>query len=336
MLYVTTANKYDAFTAHNTLSADRSKEGGLFVPYQLPSLSVEQIDALKDKSFGQRIADILNLFFSAQLSGWDVDFCIGRSPVKLASMSHRILIAETWHNLHWNFSRTVCNLFQRLLQRELTSSVPSSWVWTATRIAVLFGLFGETERMGLTDSQRKIDIVVAAGDFSTTFAAWYAREMGLPVGTIVCCCDENSGVWDLLHHGQMRTDTQSVPINLERLIFAVAGFDAVQNYRMTCSAGGIYMPGEEVLEKLQQGVFAAVVSKKRLESVIRNVYRTSAYILETDSALAYGGLQDYRAQVGETATALILAEKNPVCSAAFVADAIGIPVQELKNRMGVN
>ena len=48
MLYVTTRNKSDAHTAHNTLIQDRGPEGGLFVPFQLPKLSPEEIHSLKE------------------------------------------------------------------------------------------------------------------------------------------------------------------------------------------------------------------------------------------------------------------------------------------------
>ena len=53
MLYVTTRNKNDAYTAHKTLTTDRGVNGGFFVPFQLPVLTGEEIAALKEKSFGQ-------------------------------------------------------------------------------------------------------------------------------------------------------------------------------------------------------------------------------------------------------------------------------------------
>ena len=81
MLYVTTRGKYDAFTAARTMNLDRGPDGGLFIPFRLPQLTRDEIIALGSKTFGQNVADILNLFFSTRLSGWDVDMTIGRSPV---------------------------------------------------------------------------------------------------------------------------------------------------------------------------------------------------------------------------------------------------------------
>ena len=346
MLYVTTRNKNDAYTAHKTLTTDRGVNGGFFVPFQLPVLTGEEIAALKEKSFGQCVAEILNLFFSARLDGWDVDFSIGRYPVKLVPMSRRIVVAETWHNPDWDFARMVRNLASRIRGNDDTEGVPSNWAWVAIRIATLFGLYGELLRQGLTSTDKLVDVAVTAGDFSSPIAAWYAREMGLPVGTIITGCNENCGVWDLLHHGEMRTDAVAIPTNtpecdvgvpdsIERLICGRLGTAAVQEFVRCRTEGLSYAPGEEANSALRKGIYAAVVSQKRMESVIYNVYRTSTYLLDPYSALAYGGLQDYRSGTGEGRMTLLITERSPVCSAATVAKAMGITVQELKDRLGL-
>lgn len=346
MLYVTTRNKNDAHTAHKTLLSDRAPDGGLYVPFQIPVISKDDILALKDKSFGQCVADILNLFFSARLDGWDVDFCIGRYPVKLVPMSHRIVVAETWHNPDWDFARMVRNLYSRVCGNGDTQGVPSNWAWIAMRIATLFGLYGELLRKGLAEPNAIIDIALATGDFAGPMAVWYAREMGLPVGMIISSCNENSGLWDLLHYGQVRTDTVAaatntpqcdvaIPGNLERLIYGRAGTEAAESFANVVREGSIYSPSEESLDPIREGIRAAVVSQKRMESVICNVYRSNAYLLDPYGALAYGGLQDYRATAGEGRTTILITEQNPICSAATVSKAMGITVQELKERLSM-
>lgn len=335
MLYVTTRNKVDAFTAHNTLRNDRGADGGLYVPFQLPRLSDEEIGSLKDKSFGQCVADILNLFFSARLDALDVDFCVGKAPARMVSMSHKILIAETWHNPDWDFSRMVRNLASRIRGVEDSDEKPSDWAWIAIRIAVLFGLFGEMLRNQHLVRGQQMDVAVTAGDFAAPMAVWYARQMGLPVGTIICGCNENGTAWDLLHHGELHTG-DGVPSDLERLVFGALGWEETQRFREVRDRCGIYTPTEDQFEKLRGGMFAAVVSRKRMESVIHSVYRTNTYLLSPESALAFGGLQDYRASTGEARSALILTERSPVCSADTVAKAMGITPQELKDRMGLS
>lgn len=328
MLYVTTRNKVDAYTAYNTLCKDRAPDGGVFVPFQLPKLTAEQINNMKNEEFGQIIADILNLFFSAKLDVLDVDFCIGKKPVKLISMSHKIVIAETWHNSDQDFAKIVKSLSDRLLGEN--SGTCSNWVWIAVRIAVLFGLYGEMLRNQYLEDGQIMDVAVPAGDFTAPMAVWYAARMGLPAGMIICGCD-NASVWDLLHHGELRIG-EGVPADLERLVFETLGWEETRSYRDAIEKGGIYKPGEESAAMLSQNMFAAVVSGKRVASVINSIYRTNSYLLEPDGALAFAGLQDYRTGAGETRPALILTEKSPLNAADAVSAAMNIPVQELKSR----
>ena len=101
MLYATTRNRLDAVTTNHVLVESRGPDGGLFVPLNLPKFSAQERKRLSEQSFGHCVAEILNLFFSTKLTGWDVDFCIGRYPVRLEPLAHRIYMAETWHNPDW-------------------------------------------------------------------------------------------------------------------------------------------------------------------------------------------------------------------------------------------
>lgn len=346
MLYVTTRNKSDAHTAHKTLTVDKT-DNGYFVPFQHPVLTEEEISALSGRSFGQNVAEILNLFFSARLDGWDIDFSIGRFPVKLIPLNRNIVVAETWHNPDNDFARVIRNISSRLHGSSDNVGVPSNWARIAIRIAVLFGLYGELLRQGLTSVDKKLDIALPAGDFFAPMAVWYARQMGLPVGNVICSCNENCGLWELLHHGSIRTylvaqSTNTpecdvgVPMGLERLISAVLGAAEAERFKQCCTQGVVYAPGEDKIDALRQGFYISVVSQMRMESVIYNVYRTSTYLLDPYSALAYGGLQDYRTASGEARTTLLLSERSPICSSATVAKAMGVNVRDLKDRLGIS
>lgn len=341
MLYVTTRSKSDAYTAARAMNLDRGPDGGLFIPFRLSALSREELLALSDKSFGQNVADILNLFFSTKLSGWDVDMTIGRTPYKLKSMNYRIVAAELWHNMDQNFNRVMDALARRLHPDGEIIGEPSDWVQTAVRIAVLFGVFGELMRTEQVRLDKPVDIAVPSGTFSAPMAAWYGRKMGLPIGTIICGCNENSAPWDLLHRGELDTDAiavstntpegdLAVPPDLERLICETCGQEEAMNFFWSCTEGGTYAPPERQCEAMRQGMFAAVVSRVREETIIPGVYRTNQYILDPYSALAYGALSDYRARFGSGRTVLMMCEKSPLCSGETVSRMMRISVAELK------
>ena len=343
MLYITTRNDKDFHTSYRALNGERDAYGGLYLPYQLTRLTPNEIQSFKCKTFSQCVADILNIFFSARLDAWDVACCMGTHPLKLVPMSHKITIAEVWNNPEWSLDRFVRNLNGRILGTT-DNGCPRNWTEIAVRIAVLFGIFAKLSRIGVAGENKPFDISVISGDFATPMAAWYARSMGLPIGNIIFSCNENSAAWELLHHGEAHTDPAisvtktplcdvGMPVNMEHLIHATLGYDGVAKFVEACSVRGLYAISEEERTKISGGMFGAVIGENRVKSIIRNVYATSAYVLSPYSALAYGGLQDYRATKAEAGQTLILTEHGPLNTPEFVADAIGITQEELKNRI---
>lgn len=344
MLYITTRDKTNIITSFPTLSTDTGSCGGLYIPFQPLSLPKDELNDLKEKSFCQCVSDVLNMFFSCRLDAWDVACCIGTSPVKLIPMSHKITVVEIWNNPEWSFARFIRNLNGRLLGRADAGEV-HNWGNIAIRIAALFGVFSKALSSGLIIDGKTIDISVVSGDFATPMAAWYARKMGLPIGNIIFACNENSEVWELMHHGEanMRKSIKStvtpqcdvlIPRNMERLIHETLGDDVVADFSRVMESKGVFSLDEAQLEAVNYGMFGAVVGQSRIESIIRNVYATKAYILSPYSALAYGGLQDYRSTKGESRPALILSEQGPLSSVDFVAKAIGITKEALRERLG--
>lgn len=344
MLYVTTRSKNDAFKPPVTLRRDRADDGGAFVPFRMPFLDKEQIEALAGKSFGQNVADILELFFSVKLSGWDVEMAIGRRPCLLKPMNFRIVVAELFRNVDGDMNRIVRALSEKIHPDSAIIGAPTEWSRLAVRIALLFGVFGELLRTEQIRLGSKINIAVSVGDFSAPMAAWYARQMGLPVDTVICGCNENGAPWELLHRGEMEGSAGVIPTstpecdyaihpNLERLICGACGHEETMRYCWSITEGGSYVPDPGVYEELRRGMFAAVVSRVRVETIIPSVYHTNRYILDPYAALAYGALADYRARVGGSAVTLLLAEKSPLHDTQTVTNAMGITAAELRNRV---
>ena len=334
MLYVTTCNTRDAFTVRHTLTQSRGEDGGLYVPLRFPKLTEQEVRSFLQMSFGQCVAEMLNQFFSTKLSGWDVDFSVGRYPVRMEPLGHRIYMAEVWHNLQWHYGYLEEKLRQLLESEEQASG---NWPDVACAMAVLAGLLGSRE----IPQTGAVDIALVSGDFTAAMAARYLRDMGFPIGNIICCCNENKQPWDLLCNGQVHTDESCVstiipeadvtlPVNLERLIFACGGAAEVQRYRDCRETGATYAASEGTLQKLRQGLYVSVVSSDRVETTIPNVYNTHQSVLSPASALAYSGLLDYRTKTGITREAMVLCDKSPQWAVEVVAKAMNLTVGELE------
>lgn len=314
MLYISTRNPRDTYTAYRALHESKAPDGGMFVPFRRTVLSQEELDQITRDSFAETVSKMLNHFFTAHISGWDVECAVGRSPVKLTPLGRRTVTAELWHNLDYRYSCLEQCLYGLLTGRKES---PSGWPKVAIRIAVICALVGEMSRSGITTA----DFAVATGDFSTPIAIWYCREMGLPVGMILCGCNENGLVWDLLHRGEcntgaavVRTDIPELdivlPAYLENLIFASQDASEFNNYLEAVACGGTYAPAEENLLKINDGLCASVVGSARVHAVVNSVYRTNDYRIDPVTALVYGALQDYRARTGENRMTILVSDSH--------------------------
>ena len=341
MLYQSTRNSQETYTAARVLTQVRAPDGGLFAPYYLASFPEEDLQELARMKFNAIDARILNVQIQTQLTEHDVRLCVGKSPVRLAQLGSRLLVGECWHNLQGSFSRLVQNLAGIIAPDVTVAS--GSWTEVGIGASVLFGIFGELMGRGLVSLKKKADVSVVSGDFAMVMSCWYARAWGLPIENIICCCNENNAVWNLFSNGALRTDGVSIPtetpdadicipLSLERLVHGCAGAEEVNRYVEKCRLGATYYPEDGVLSRIHKGMYVSVVSSRRMLETIPNAYATHGYLLSPYSGLAYAGLMDFQAKKGGSRLGLILADRSPMAESATVASALGIREEELKHK----
>ena len=330
MLYVTTRDNRDAYTAHRALCENFGPDGGRYVPFSLTAFSKEELLTFKEKSLAQTVAQIINIFFASRLTGWDVEFCIGRNAVSVVPINQKIAVAQLWHNLDGKYAYIVDNLYQKLRDTADRTNV-SDWAKIAIRIGILFAIYGEMLRSETIEEDAVLDVSVLTQDFSAPMAAWYARKMGLPIGAIICTSTDNGAVWDLLHRGSFNpvgTDT-ALQLGIERLILGVLDVSAVYNFRDCCQKGSTYTLSEEELPLVSAGFFCTVAGSSRANDSINSIFRTNQYIIDPYAALCCGGIQDYRARSGESRLTLILSEEIPLHFTDIIAQATGVKQSKL-------
>ena len=307
MLYLSTRNTTDCYTAYRALNEATAPDGGFYVPFRLQRFSENELLTLRAQTPCEAIARILNLFFGVKLSGWDVECVVGRNPIKPEIVNQRLLFAEFWRNPDGSLKYLIHNLYRRMTAKEYACK-PTGWGYIAIEVALLFGLYAAADTIPV----QGLDIAVEAGDFADITAIEYAKRMGLPINTMVCAANENSAVWDLFTKGDFNTAASEQPKYLECFLFARLGKDAVLRYLEACSARRIYRLDEEQLQIVSENVVCSVVSANRVDSIISGMYRANGYAIDPYTAVAYGGLQDHRANGGLHRDTLILAKYRPI------------------------
>lgn len=323
MLYVSSRDRNDTYTAHVALTCDHAKDEGRFLPFQIPAYTNEEIWEMKNKSFNQIVADILNLYFSARLTAWDVDFCIGKQTCKVIPMSHKILVSELWHNPDTDFDRAIKRVAVRLLGNNWHGE-PSLWLRSAMRIAVLFGTYGQALGDGSLKESVDFDVIVPAENMVWPIAATIAKKMGLPIGTIVCSASGESHIWDLIHKGTMSTAAlpENIRNGVEAMLQLHSTAESVLQFVACCEKGKGYDVGEE--NPFSGCYYCTVAGKNRPEQSINSIFRSNQYIVDPGCAVSFSGLQDYRAGTGAGRMAMLFSENSPLNHTKVIAEATGV------------
>ena len=309
MLYISSRSKTDSFTAYRTLCSDYAPDGGVFIPYQIPQFSADELAQMRAKPFGQIVADILNLLFSAKLTSWDVDICTGKQSIRTKEIPHRMLLVENYHNPSGNYSYMEEHLFRKLAGKDAAEK-PTCWAKIAFRIALLFGIYSVL----FEQCRNPIDICVNAKDLIDPVAAWYAKKMGLPIRRIICSCTDNGALWDLTQRGEMNTSAVADECQIkqiEAILHYHFGNAAAEQLHRTFVKNSIFRTNEEELSVLSSELSAAVVGTERISELVRSVKKICNYDITDAAAVCYGGLQDYRAATGDICDTLILVDQRP-------------------------
>ena len=144
-----------------------------------------------------------------------------------------------------------------------------------------------------------VDFAVPTGNFGNILAAYYAKRMGLPVGTLICASNRNNVLTEFMNKGvydkkrpAFRTMSPSmdvlVPSNLERLIFELSGRDsALTIERMKSLAGsGKYSLRAEELQALKSSFYGGYASEEDTVECVYEFFEEFNYPLDTHSGVA--------------------------------------------------
>ena len=172
---------------------------------------------------------------------------------------------------------------------------------------------------GAIAKDEKINVVVPTGNFGNILAAFYAKNMGLPIGKLICASNENKVLYDFFSTGTydknrdfILTSSPSMDIlissNLERLIYNIAGNDAEKNAQLMSmlQTSGKYDITDDMKAKLAD-FYGNYTSEQETAAVIKDLYDKTGYIIDTHTAVAAGVYGKYKADTKDTETKTVIA-----------------------------
>ena len=216
--------------------------------------------------------------------------------------------------------------------------------------------YGQMVKSGAIKAGELLNFTVPTGNFGNILAAWYAKQMGLPVGRLICASNENKVLFDFVRSGSydrrrpfVLTSSPSMDIlissNLERLIFHAAGDDAEVTAQLmkSLTEDGIYDISDAMREKLDS--FAAgFASEEETAAAINETFKETGYCVDPHTAVAVSVCRKYYAKSGDPAKCVIVSTASPFKFESAVMSAIGektdLPDLEMADKLaeviGVN
>ena len=179
-----------------------------------------------------------------------------------------------------------------------------------------------------------INVVVPTGNFGNILAAFFAKNMGLPIAKLICASNDNKVLYDFFSTGIydrnrefVLTTSPSMDIlissNLERLIYRIAGNDAEKNAALMSrlSTEGKYEITEEMKEQLAD-FYGNYANETETAESIKALYEDCGYVIDTHTAVAANVYKKYVAETGDTTKTVIASTASPYKFTRSVMNAI--------------
>ena len=187
---------------------------------------------------------------------------------------------------------------------------------------------------GRIQNGEKINVVVPTGNFGNILAAFYAKQMGLPIDKLVCASNENKVLFDFFTSGTydrnrefVLTTSPSMDIlissNLERLIYRIAGNDPEKNADMmeALKSCGAYSITEEMKEQLAD-FYGNYASEEETAKTIHDLYDKTGYVIDTHTAVAACVYKKFKEATGDDKVTVIASTASPYKFTRSVMNAI--------------
>ncbi len=185
------------------------------------------------------------------------------------------------------------------------------------------------------------NIVVPTGNFGNILAAYYAKEMGVPVNKLICASNANRVLTDFINTGVYdrnrdfyTTMSPSMDIlissNLERMLYILSDGDDkyIAELQNNLSKDGKFTVNYAVLSKLQNLFYGACCDDRGTLETIKKTFDEYGYLCDTHTAVAVNAYEQYIANTGDNRPVLIASTASPYKFAKSVISALSDEIPE--------
>ena len=207
----------------------------------------------------------------------------------------------------------------------------------APQITYYFKAYADLLRRGQIKMGDPVNFSVPTGNFGDILAGWLAKQLGLPVGKLICASNANNVLTDFIQTGTYdrrrplhKTASPSMDIlvssNLERLLYFLSGDTAlVAGLMKNLNTNGFYTVPESLKAAIDREFWAGFCDDAKAKQTIAKVFREQKYLCDTHTATGWAVAEDYVNQTGDNAPMVVLSTASAYKFPAAVLSSLETP-----------
>lgn len=224
---------------------------------------------------------------------------------------------------------------------ELSSANSINWGRLLPQIVYYFWGYMDLVKNGDVKIGETVNVCVPTGNFGNILAAYYAKQMGLPIGKLICASNINNVLTDFFKTGKysinrefFKTNSPSMDIlissNLERLLYHFSGEQdkSIRDFMSDLKTKGEYTVPAEIKAKMDEEFFVGHCSEQATLDVINVVFEKQKYLMDTHTAVAFDVASKYKSETGDKTPILVASTASPYKFSSAVVSALDYPINE--------
>ncbi|MDR3052856.1 MAG: threonine synthase [Coriobacteriales bacterium] len=183
----------------------------------------------------------------------------------------------------------------------LSSANSINWGRLLPQIVYYLSAYAQMVAQGSLVAGDPLDVCVPTGNFGNILAAWYAKQLGVPLDRLFCASNENrvltdfinTGTYDISNRAFVLTPSPSMDIlvssNLERQLFELSGRDpaAIRAWMQDLSTHRRFAVDRQTFARLREHFSADAVTNDESLATIKEVHDHHGYLLDPHTAVAW-------------------------------------------------
>ena len=207
---------------------------------------------------------------------------------------------------------------------KLSSANSINWGRLVPQIVYYFSAYADMLNANEINAGDKINVVVPTGNFGNILAAYYAKQMGLPIAKLICASNKNNVLTDFIKTGVYNkkrefhtTISPSMDIlissNLERFLYDISGRDdqLVASLMKSLNEDGVYEVSDELKTKISDIFYAGFCDDEHTQQTIKKCKEEFGYVIDTHTAVAKAVHDEYIEATSDLTKTVIASTASP-------------------------